>query len=276
MGEALYIHPLVQSAMMMRISKAESAKYFDLVTSLLSSSFLNTWNIVTNHQFATWMDCDQCIHHVGHLIRLLPELPKDSIDINAFAELILRCTWYIHQRTSFLFLFIPSRAVANREYRNLHEREDYTAAITFLDAALGIIARKSSLIYASALMLRGFIELDINKPRASFASFFQALNIRQRIMQPRDEFIASSLNALSLACTEFNELSKAQEYGLRAIEIRLRNRSDRIGNSYSNMASTLLRMGKPDEAEAMLKQCPSIKSFSDQSFLDSKDPRFSG
>jgi hypothetical protein len=34
MGEALYIHPLVQSAMMMRISKAESAKYFDLVTSL--------------------------------------------------------------------------------------------------------------------------------------------------------------------------------------------------------------------------------------------------
>jgi hypothetical protein len=38
----------------------------------------------------------------------------------------------------------------------------------------------------------------------------------------------------------------------------------------------LLRMGKPDEAEAMLKQCPSIKSFSDQSFLDSKDPRFSG
>jgi hypothetical protein len=95
-------------------------------------------------------------------------------------------------------------------------------------------------------------------------------------MQPQDEFIASGLNALSLACTELNELSKAQEYGLRAIEIRLRNRSDRIGNSYSNMASTLLRMGKPDEAEAMLKQCPSIKSFSDQSFLDSKDPRFSG
>jgi hypothetical protein len=96
MHEALYIHPLAQSIMKRRNSKVENARLFNLVTSLLSSSFPNTWNVVASHQFATWDECHQCILHVGHMIRLLADHRKDCIDIDAFAELILRCTWYIH------------------------------------------------------------------------------------------------------------------------------------------------------------------------------------
>ncbi|KAK5169943.1 hypothetical protein LTR16_011869 [Cryomyces antarcticus] len=42
------------------------------------------------------------------------------------------------------------------------------------------------------------------------------------------------------------------------------------------MASTLLRLGKPDEAEQMLKRCPSLKNFTDETFLSTGNPRFSG
>lgn len=35
-------------------------------------------------------------------------------------------------------------------------------------------------------------------------------------------------------------------------------------------------MGKPDDAEEMLKKCPSLKDFTDETFLGTGNPRFSG
>jgi hypothetical protein len=119
----------------------------------------------------------------------------------------------------------------------LYEREQYPAAATFMDTALSIIPDKFSLAFASALTVRGFIDLDLNKTKAALMSFRQALAIRNNALDPQDELIASSLNAISLSYTELNELDLAEEYGWWAIKIRLDNRSDRIGNSYSNMVS---------------------------------------
>ena len=42
------------------------------------------------------------------------------------------------------------------------------------------------------------------------------------------------------------------------------------------MASTLLKMGKPSQAEDMLKRCPSLKDFTDETFLRTGNPRFLG
>ncbi|CAP73125.1 uncharacterized protein PODANS_2_5400 [Podospora anserina S mat+] len=42
------------------------------------------------------------------------------------------------------------------------------------------------------------------------------------------------------------------------------------------MSSLLLRMGRPDEAEEMLARCPSLKDFTDETFLSTGNPRFSG
>jgi tetratricopeptide (TPR) repeat protein len=160
--------------------------------------------------------------------------------------------------------------------RYLYERELYSQAESTLSTGLDMLSEKDSLTYAAAVTLQGLIELDTSRLSRALRSFLAGLQIRTRALQPDDEFIASSLNAISLAYTELNELDQAVKYGQDAIDIRLRTRSERIGNSYSNMASTLLRMGKANESEEMLGRCPSLKDFTDETFLTSGNPRFAG
>lgn len=145
-----------------------------------------------------------------------------------------------------------------------------------MHVALQNFKKKDTLAYASAIDLLGLIQLDTNELQKAQETFFEALNIREKLLGPDDAFIASSLNNIGLAYTEMGDLDKAHETHQKAIDIRLRTKSDRIGNSYSNMASLLLRMGKPDEAEAMLGRCPSLKDFNDDTFLSTGNPRFSG
>ena len=83
----------------------------------------------------------------------------------------------------------------------------------FMDAALSIIADKSSLAFASALTLKGLFYLDLNKPKAALTSFRQALAIRYNVLDPYDELIGSSLNAISLSYIETKELDLAEKYG---------------------------------------------------------------
>lgn len=113
-------------------------------------------------------------------------------------------------------------------------------------------------------------------PEQALKHFKTALEIRKRLLGEQDPFIAYSLNNLALAYTEIPELDEAYHIHEQAIEMRLRANSDRIGNSYSNMCSLLLRMGKHDEAEEMLMRCPSLKDLTDETFLNTGNPRFVG
>lgn len=140
--------------------------------------------------------------------------------------------------------------------------------------ALEHLPKNDSLIYASAITLNGLIEFDTNNVQLSLETSSTGLKIREKLLQSDDAFIASSLNAISNAYTELGNMDMALKTGLRAIDMRMN--SDRIGNSYSNMASTLMRMGKPDEAEEMLERCPSLTDFTDETFLNTGNPRFSG
>lgn len=107
-------------------------------------------------------------------------------------------------------------------------------------------------------------------------AFQDAHEIRAGILAADDSLMAADFVNIGLAFTELEKLDLAQEYLQKSIDIRLQHNSDRIGNSYSNMASLLLRMGKADEAEEMLKRCPSLKDFTDETFLKTGNPRFSG
>ncbi len=160
--------------------------------------------------------------------------------------------------------------------RYLYERERYDVAGKLVDAAVNAFEDKATLAFASATDLSGLIDLDINDPAKALVLFNTALKIREERLGPDDPLVASSLNNIALAYTEMAELEKAYAMHQRAIDIRLRRRGDRMGNSYSNMASLLLRMGKPDEAEEMLKNCPALKDFTDKTFLQTGNPRFSG
>lgn len=160
--------------------------------------------------------------------------------------------------------------------RYLYERECYDIARDMVNAALDTFEDSRTLAFASAIDLSGLIDLDMNNSKEALNAFNKAFEIREELLAPDDSLIAFGLNNIALAYTEIGELEKAYATHEEAIRIRLGTESDRIGNSYSNMSSLLLRMGKPDEAEEMLKRCPSLKSFTDETFLNTGNPRYSG
>ena len=152
----------------------------------------------------------------------------------------------------------------------------YNVARTMVEQAISTFQDKTGLDYASAIDLGGLILLDLAQPAQSLKPFMRALEIRKAILGPEDPFVAYSLNNVPLAYTEMGELKLAYAAHQEAICLRLAANSDRIGNSYSNMTSLLLRMGRPNEAEEMLSRFPSLKDFTDETFLSTGNPRFSG
>ncbi|KAI0007592.1 hypothetical protein F4779DRAFT_642943 [Xylariaceae sp. FL0662B] len=248
----LSIHRLVQSAAIRRLPEVDRLAYFDAAVELLSWGFPDTWSKDIGHQVNAWTKCEKCLPHIDHIAKMARRHTIKSNHIQRYAELLLRCSWY------------------------LYEREMYDIARTLAATATQTFEGKETLAYASAIDLVGLIDLDLCRFSSALESFQAALEIRKKTLGSEDPFIAFSLNNLALAYTETGDLQKAYEVHEAAIFLRKRNNSDRIGNSYSNMASLLLRMGKPDEAEEMLGRCPSLKDFTDETFLSTGNPRFSG
>ncbi|RFU25604.1 hypothetical protein B7463_g10737, partial [Scytalidium lignicola] len=247
----LSIHRLVQAAVVRGLTEDVRSKYFDIAVRILSWGFPDTWSEDVGHQFQAWTKCEKCLPHVNYLVKQAKKYKISAKDPQLYGELLLRCSWY------------------------LYEREWYDVSRTLVDVALETFQNKKTLAYASAIDLSGLIDLDLNQPEKALSPFETALQIREEKLGPEDPLIASSINNIALAYTEIGDLDKAYEMHQRAIKIRLDTNSDRIGNSYSNMSS-LLRMGKPDEAEEILKRCPSLKDFTDETFLKTGNPRFSG
>ncbi|KAI1103520.1 hypothetical protein F4804DRAFT_342413 [Jackrogersella minutella] len=242
------VHRLIQSAALLRLPAPERPSLIQL----LSWGFPDTWSKDIGHQINAWEKCEKCLPHIKHLTKLSKKHDIQPNDVQQYAELLLRCSWY------------------------LYEREAYDVARSLVDTAVQTFKDKSTLSYTSAIDLAGLIDLDLCRPSLALKQFQEALEIRERQLGPDDPFIAFSLNNIALAYTEMGSLEEAYATHQKAIDIRLRTNSDRIGNSYSNMASLLLRLDRPDEAEEMLGRCPSLKDFTDETFLNTGNPRFSG
>ncbi|KAG9248058.1 hypothetical protein BJ878DRAFT_532187 [Calycina marina] len=266
----LSVHRLVQASVLRRLGENDRIKYFDTAVQMLNWGFPDTWSQDIGHQFQAWTKCDKCLPHVNHLTKQASRYKISPRNPQVYGELLLRCSWYVGNSPSH-----NCNLLSNRN-RHLYERESYDIARTFVDVALEVFPDKSSLAFASAVDLSGLLDLDMNYPVKALEPFNIALGIREKLLGPDDPLIASSLNNIALAYTEAGNLEKAFANHEKAIGIRLRTKSDRIGNSYSNMSSLLLRMDKPDEAEEMLKRCPSLKDFTDDTFLKTGNPRFSG
>ncbi|KAF2017327.1 TPR-like protein [Aaosphaeria arxii CBS 175.79] len=248
----LSVHRLIQATILRNQSPDAQEKTFGIVVRILSWGFPDTWSEDIGHQFQSWANCEKCLPHVNHLVAQRERQKIGLACPQEYGELLLRCSWY------------------------LYERECYDIAKSLINAALETFEDRSSLSYASAVDLSGLLDLDMNNPDQALIPFEEAFAIRKRLLKPTDGMIASSLNNIALAYTEMGELDKAYATHEEAISIRLNTSSDRIGNSYSNMSSLLLKMNKPDEAEDMLKRCPSLKDFTDETFINTGNPRFSG
>lgn len=248
----LSIHRLIQATVIRRLSVQDRTKYLEDVVRILCWGFPDTWNQDVGHQHHGWEDCEMCLPHVNHIVEQQNKYQIYPTEPEAFAQLLLRCCWY------------------------LYERETYDTARTWIKEALQNFQDNSTLAFASAVELLGLVDMDTNRQTEALKSFTRALDIRSKLLGRDDGLIAASLTTLGIVHTELGNLDTAYDYHQQAIDIRLRTQSDRIGNSYSNMASLLLRMGKADEAEEMLKRCPSLKIFTDETFLKTGNPRFSG
>ncbi|KJZ74929.1 hypothetical protein HIM_05660 [Hirsutella minnesotensis 3608] len=248
----LSIHRLVQSAVQKRLSESESIKCFDAVVHMLCWGFPDHSSTDIGHQITAWTRCEKCLPHVNHLVQLAKYQGKAPGDRQKYANLLLRCSWY------------------------LYESEMYIVANGMVEQAISTFEDNTSLEYASAIDLSGLIDMDLARSAKALESFTRALDMRKARLGPEDPFIAYSLNNVALAHTEMGELELAYTAHQEAIRLRLKANSDRIGNSYSNMSSLLLRMGHPDKAEEMLARCPSLKDFTDETFLSTGNPRFSG
>lgn len=264
------MHRLVQRAVIRRMSTEEREKIFSLTIAVLTANFPDTYNDDVGHQAASWTYCERSLPHIESIVKKSEEFHIFENANQSFAELLLRCSWYF----SFRCHCVQTTLLIQSRY--LYERENYTIAQSYIDVALKKFASKDSLAYASAIDLRGLINLDICHHAAALRAFEEAYKIRTEILPDNHSFLAANQVNLGLAFTELGELEKAQSYLQQSIDIRLMHNSDRIGNSYSNMASLLLRKGQADQAEAMLKSCPSLKDFSDETFLKTGNPRFSG
>ncbi|EWC47543.1 hypothetical protein DRE_03163 [Drechslerella stenobrocha 248] len=250
----LSIHRLVQEAVIRTLAEPERTRFVDCTITLLSNSFPNSWGVVAGHQYPAWDKYEICLPHVIFLIQQCERWNIQPSDPKAFSELIFRMAWY------------------------LYEREQYDEARELLKRGLSYLGQEHELSQTCVLMLQGFIDLDTNRIMPALGAFTKALEIRRKLLQPNDEFIASSLNAISMAYTELGDIEKALKMGSSAIDIRLRNNSACISDSYSTMASTLLRLENIDEAEDMLRRCYDMRNLSDEAFLSTENinPRLSG
>jgi tetratricopeptide (TPR) repeat protein len=148
--------------------------------------------------------------------------------------------------------------------------------LNLLQVALSCLEDKDSLAFAKAITLKGQIELNLHEPGKALESFRNSLRLYEGLLAANDARIAWAYNNLGMAYTELSDFDKALTCHEKAVEIRLQNNVERIGNSYSNMSALYLRMGEVTKAEEYLYACPALKNFTDETFLNTNNPRFAG
>ena len=134
----LSIHRLIQAAVTRKLSPEDRIKYFDVTIQMLCWGFPYTWSKDIGHQKQSWQKCEMCLPHVNHIVSQREKYQIRPTDPEKFAQLLLRCCWY------------------------LYERESYNVARKFIKAALDNFQENSNLAYASAVELLGLIEMDTN------------------------------------------------------------------------------------------------------------------
>jgi hypothetical protein len=97
----LSMHRLTQTAVIQRLSQDDRKSYAQQVVRLLSWGFPDTWSQDVGHQFGAWKKCEQCLPHVVHLRQTVEKLKIRPPNLQEYAELLLKCSWYEPRRSHF-------------------------------------------------------------------------------------------------------------------------------------------------------------------------------
>ena len=179
------VHRLVQAAVMRRLSDEERSKCFSAVIEILTWGFPNTWSEDVGHQHQSWEISEKCLPHVLHLVQQKEQYRLAPNDPDIFAQLLLRCCWY------------------------LYEREYYDTALRLINESLSNFDNKETLAFASAVELRGLVDMDMNFQDKALDSFVRVMDIRSKLLGPDDGFIVASLTTLGIVHTELGNLDEA-------------------------------------------------------------------
>jgi len=149
--------------------------------------------------------------------------------------------------------------------------------MTLLGIVLDTLHDKTTLEYAHAINLYGLLCIDTNRATEAVEPLQQGLKIREKLLGPEHPRVAVSFSNLGMCYTEIGPpmLDEAMKSLEKSLTIRLKSDPDMVGNTYSNMSSLYLRMRQPNQAEATLAKCPSLKDMNDNIFLRTDNPRFS-
>lgn len=162
--------------------------------------------------------------------------------------------------------------------RYLYEAEYYEESLNLLQVCLQALERKgdtNSSRYAQAHNVTGLVQVDLRENNKALQNLKIALEIREKILPPTDWGIGVSISNVGFAYTEQGDLTQAMNYLQRSLEFRKAINCRMVDNSYANIASCLLRMGKPNEAEAMYTSVPDVRDLTDEQLLRENLPRYS-
>jgi hypothetical protein len=100
--KTISVHRLVQTAVLRRLNDADRQKYFGAAVSMLNWGFPDTWSKDIGHQKQAWKRCEICLPHVNSLIKVVSKFNIRAPKPDAWAELLLRCSWYCTRTTRFV------------------------------------------------------------------------------------------------------------------------------------------------------------------------------
>lgn len=89
------MHRLLQRAVIRRMSTEEREKIFLLAVDILSASFPDTYSADVGHQVASWNYCERSLPHMESIVRQSEHFRIVENGSQAFAELLLRCSWCV-------------------------------------------------------------------------------------------------------------------------------------------------------------------------------------
>lgn len=73
----------------------EREKIFSLAVDILSASFPDTYSADVGHQVASWNYCEKSLPHMESIVKQSEHFRVFENGSQAFAELLLRCSWYV-------------------------------------------------------------------------------------------------------------------------------------------------------------------------------------
>ncbi|KNG83907.1 hypothetical protein ANOM_008130 [Aspergillus nomiae NRRL 13137] len=252
--KSISVHRLIQQATLSGLSPSDKAHYFDLCSQLLCQAFPSSWTDKESvWVYHAWDACEKCLRHVMFLAERFAQVGEGLRCLDTFVELLLRCSWY------------------------LYETEYYEESQSLLQVCLQALERKgdtNSSRYAQARNVMGLVQVDLRENTKALENLKKALEIRESTLPPTDWGIGVSISNVGLAYTEQGDLPQAMTYLQRSLDFRKAINCRMVDNSYANIASCLLRMGKPHEAEAMYTSVPDVRDLTDEQLLRESLPRY--